>query len=218
MAGAMMNDETAAGVAPIEIRLNDAIVRGEASLLRAADLQSVLLGWSNGLLAIADSAVRIHGGTVMPRDAEVTIELDHVTSVAGAEWLRVVNGFDAPFLPRLAIRCADGLLISAARKPLLEYEGVDALYRLLSELPMDGRSGEVRRFRRRCLLARTFRHGRNANFVCTRRGWRIWGPSEKFARIWQAFAAYANSLRRLFFIAFRSTICGSTRPQSATRP
>jgi hypothetical protein len=127
MAAAMMNDDTAAaGPAPVEIRLDDAIVRGEACLLRSTDLQAASLVWSNGLLALADSAIVVRGGQVMPREASVAVDLDHVTAAVGGEWLRVVNGFDAPYLPDLTIRCADSILISTAGKPLLDYQGIDA--------------------------------------------------------------------------------------------
>jgi serine/threonine-protein kinase len=126
MTAGMMTDDMNAAQEPVEIRLDDVLVRGEASLLRSTDLQAASLVWSNGVLAVADSALVVRGGQMMPREAPVRLDLHHVTAAVGGEWIKVTNGFDAPFLPALAVRCADSILLSTSGRPLLDYEGIDA--------------------------------------------------------------------------------------------
>lgn len=133
---AMMNDDapTTPGADPADVRLDHCLVRGEANLMRVAEAQSVSLMWENGLLAVADSALVVRGGQTMPRGPGVRLELRHVTAAVGGEFLRVVNDFEAPFLPHLTVRAADSTLSSVAGRPLLDFQGVDARSEILSDL------------------------------------------------------------------------------------
>jgi hypothetical protein len=125
---AMMNDDMpmASVPDPVDLRLDHCLVRGEATLLRAAEAQSATLVWENGLLAVADSALVVRGGQTIPRGPGVRLDLRHVTVAVGGEFVRMVNDFEAPFLPHVAVRCADSIITSVGGKPLVDYQGVDA--------------------------------------------------------------------------------------------
>jgi serine/threonine-protein kinase len=126
---AMMNTDDALATTapePVDIRLDNCIVRGDATLLRAADVQSASFVWENGLLAIADAALVVRGSSTAPRGPGVRFELRHVTAAVGGEFVRVVNDFESPYLPKLTVRVADSIVTSLAERPLFEFQGVDA--------------------------------------------------------------------------------------------
>lgn len=123
---AMMNDETMPLPDPVEIRLENCIVRGEASLLRSVDSQGATLSWNNGLAALADSLLLVRGGSMAPRNAAVRVDLQHVTVAVGGEGIRITRGFDAPHLPQIAVRCGDGLVAALRGKPWFDYDGFES--------------------------------------------------------------------------------------------
>jgi hypothetical protein len=111
---------------PTEVRLLNAVVRGEASLFRSAELRPVALGAANVLAALSESLFVVRGGSMAPRDADLRLDLRHVTAVGGAEFLRVVGGFDAPYLPPVHIHPSDSILSTLGGAPLAAMEGIDA--------------------------------------------------------------------------------------------
>ena len=122
---AMMNDETMPAPDAVEIRLENCIVRGEATLLRSVDSQPASLFWNNGLAALADSLLVVRGGSMAPRNSSVRLDLQHVTVAVGGEGSRIARGFDAPQLPQISVRCGDGLVVALRGKPWFDFEGFE---------------------------------------------------------------------------------------------
>lgn len=126
---AMMNNDEATAPAmpdPVDVRLDNCIVRGDAVLMRAADAQSAAFVWENGLLNVTDSALVVRGSQAAGRGPGVRFELRHVTAAVGGELIRVVNDFESPHLPKVVVRCADSIVTSLSGQPLFEFQGVDA--------------------------------------------------------------------------------------------
>lgn len=123
---AMMNDDAMPLPNPVDIRLENCLVRGEASLLRSVDSQGASLSWNNGLAALADSLLVVRGGATAPRNAAVRVDLQHVTVAVGGEGIRITRGFDAPHLPQISVRCGDGLITALRGRPWFDYDGFES--------------------------------------------------------------------------------------------
>ena len=106
---------------PDVIELNHCIVRGEATVLRSADLQPVALTWNNGLLATSDSLLRLQGDTMPPRgDHGIQIELNHLTASA----LGGLCAFDdsrGTFLVSTEIRAANSIIQVPAGAAMIDW-------------------------------------------------------------------------------------------------
>jgi serine/threonine protein kinase len=123
-----MNTEGAAplpSVEAAEVWLEHSIVRGEASLLRASELQPVSLHWNDGLLAVSESALVATGGAMQPKDVDVRLAFNHVTAVCGGSLIDIRDDFDKPFLPAITVTCADSIVYSVSGAPLVDYDGID---------------------------------------------------------------------------------------------
>lgn len=123
-----MNTDGAApmpAVAAAEVWLEHSIIRGEASLLRASELQPVSLHWNDGLLAVSESALVASGGAMQPKDVDVRLAFNHVTAACGGSLIDIRDDFDKPFLPAITITCADSILYSVTGAPLVDYDGID---------------------------------------------------------------------------------------------
>jgi len=121
----MMNDDGPAAPDPVEIRLENCIVRGEAALLRSVDSQGATLYWNNGLAALADSLLAVRGGATVVRNAAVRVDLQHLTAVVGGEGIRLSRSFEMPHLPAVVLRCSDGLIASLRGRTWFDYDGFD---------------------------------------------------------------------------------------------
>ena len=117
---------------PAEIRLDHCIVRGETRLLHNARQQAVVLQWNNGVAVLAQSLLSVEGGQMPLRDVEVRVELRHLTALCGGAAVRISAGFDAPFLPNVAVNCTDSILATNTAAPLVTYDGIDAQAELLN--------------------------------------------------------------------------------------
>ena len=122
----------------VDVRLEHCIVRGEASLLRVAEMQPASLSWQNGLLAVGDSALVVAGGQSQMVDTQVRLDLSHVTAVVGRGLIRVSDGFEAPYLPAISVACADSIVFSTSAAPLLDYDGIDVRNDFLSTFQWTG--------------------------------------------------------------------------------
>jgi serine/threonine protein kinase len=111
---------------PTEIRLVNTVVRGEASLFRGSELRPVSITASNVLAALSETMFVVRGGAMAPRDADLRLELRHVTAVGGGEFLRIAGGFEAPFLPPVHIHGYDSILATLGGGALAAMDGVEA--------------------------------------------------------------------------------------------
>jgi len=111
---------------PTEVRILNTLVRGEAALFRGAELRPVTFNASNVLAAMSEAMFVVRGGAMPPRDADLRVDLRHVTAVGGGEFLKIAGGFEAPFLPPIQIHCFDSILATLGGAPLTAMDGVDA--------------------------------------------------------------------------------------------
>jgi len=111
---------------PTEVRLSNSVIRGEGSLFRSAELRPVTLNAANVLATMSETLFVVRGGSMPPRDADLRIELRHVTAVGGGEFLRIAGGFEAPYLPQIHIHSSDSILATVGGAPLAAMDGIDA--------------------------------------------------------------------------------------------
>ncbi len=181
-----MPGEAAPAAAPqaVDVSLEHCVVRGEASLLRVADMQPVALRWHNGLLAVSESALVVTGGQAQNSETEVQFDLSHVTAVTAGGLIRITDGFETPFVPNVSVTCADSILLSTSGAPLVDYDGIDVRNDFLNTFQWTGE--------------RTFYEGYQAeNFwrlasgddvtqMLTYDDWRAqWGPQREFQAAWR---------------------------------
>jgi hypothetical protein len=111
-------------IPPIEIRLQDCVVRGEASLLRDDDAQAVQLNWKNGLLATSEWLLSTGGATTVPptsggMSGKIHLDLEHLTLALGQGLCRMWNSYSAPGLLDVDIQCADSILLATSEHAAL---------------------------------------------------------------------------------------------------
>jgi serine/threonine-protein kinase len=113
----------------VEVRLDDCIARGEATFLRAGDLQPFRLSWDNGLLAISERLLSTEGAvsSAAGGGGQGRLELKHLTAVLGKGLCRLSNTADAPAQLDIEIACGDSILVAAADASLVEQLGVSSL-------------------------------------------------------------------------------------------
>ena len=168
----------------VDVSLEHCVVRGEASLLRVADMQPVALRWHNGLLAVSESALVVTGGQAQNAETEVQFDLGHVTAAVAGGLIRITDGFETPFVPNVSVTCADSVLLSTSGAPLVDYDGIDVRNDFLNTFQWTGE--------------RTFYEGYQAeNFwrlasgddvaqMLTYDDWRAqWGPQREFQAAWR---------------------------------
>lgn len=124
---------------PPVIRLESVAVRGQASLLRLPAAQPLHLMWHNGLFISNERLLEI-GGTSdsFNWDAELQIQLDHVTAVIEQGLARVQLDNNAPKLLDTNLELNDCILLTSADVPLLDYRGVSSIERAEKSLKFRG--------------------------------------------------------------------------------
>ncbi|HBO45046.1 MAG TPA: hypothetical protein DD670_14175 [Planctomycetaceae bacterium] len=124
--GATQNSELAASP---QIEIDDCVIRGRATILRAEELQPVQLTWNNGLLVTDQWFLWVQGGDreILAGDS-IVVRLKHLTGVVGQGLCRLDNSRLAPArqLP-VRVECSDSLLLVAFPQ--------GALIELLGEYP-----------------------------------------------------------------------------------
>lgn len=110
-------------LSPVQIGLNNCLVRGEADLLVDRDLKPASFSCINGLIAVSERLFAAGAGAAMPPEgARVRIELDHVTALARQGLCRIAASEAAPGMPEVELRLTDSLLLSdAADATLVEH-------------------------------------------------------------------------------------------------
>jgi hypothetical protein len=108
------------------LELKNCVVRGEAALVRANDVQPFQLQWENGLLATTERLLASEGGQFAPREyGTMQVDLRHVTAYVGGGLCRLATRDDEPYQLDADIRCLDSILIGSGTAPLIEHVGVD---------------------------------------------------------------------------------------------
>lgn len=122
---AMMADEVANDNNP-GVMLENCVCRGEATLLKVADLQAIDFTWNNGLLTTSENLVTVLGGQVMPRpDNRLRINLRHLTASLGQGLCRFEHTIQTPYVLAAQLDCRDSILRSTATVPLIDQQRVD---------------------------------------------------------------------------------------------
>lgn len=105
---------------PVQIWLNNCLVRGEADLLVDRDLKPASFWCGNGLIAISERLFAAGAGAAMPPEGtRVRIELDHVTALTRQGLCRIAASEAAPAMPEVEVRLSDSLVLSDAADPAL---------------------------------------------------------------------------------------------------
>jgi hypothetical protein len=111
-------------IPPLELRLQNCLVRGEASLLRDDDAQAVNVTWENGLLATSEWLLSTGGATTVPptsggMSGKIHLDLEHLTLDLGKGLCRMWNSYSAPGLLDVDIHCADSVVLTASDQAAL---------------------------------------------------------------------------------------------------
>jgi serine/threonine protein kinase len=123
----------------VDIELENCIARGEATLVRDNDLQPLKLQWDNGLLATSERMLVAAGGSTQPRQVgQAQIQLRHLTASVQAGLVQTTNIQDAPYQLLTNIQCADSVLITRGRAPLVEQRGWDDVEEYMSRCQWSG--------------------------------------------------------------------------------
>jgi hypothetical protein len=117
---------TAAGEEkPIDVRLEDCVVRGEATLLATTDQQPVRLFWKNGLLVTPQRLIELRGAGAARSALDMSllqVDLQHLTAYVG-QGLLLANGLSGGTSPPVWLACTDSIVIGDADAALIECVG-----------------------------------------------------------------------------------------------
>lgn len=108
---------------PVQLDLNNCLVRGEADLLVDRDLRPLNFSCVNGLVAVSERFFVAGEGASMPQEgARVRIVLDRVTALARQGLCRVAASDAAPSLPEVEMRLSGCEILSdLSDAPLIEH-------------------------------------------------------------------------------------------------
>ena len=131
----------------VTINLQNCIARGEATLLRDADLQSVRLTWTDGLLATSQRLLVTEGNSVQPpQEPRADIVLRHVTVVAGSGLVLMTNSQEEPHQMVVDLRASDCILATNNSAPVVEQRGSAGIDEFLSRFQWSGDNDYFRGF------------------------------------------------------------------------
>jgi serine/threonine protein kinase len=136
----MAMDPAASEDQAVRIELVDFIARGEATLVRASDLQPLALDWDNGLLATSERLLVAGGGALKPSELarHVEINLRHVTAAVHEGLISLSNSVDAPYQLQTQVAAADSIVQSTNHPPLVEQTGSDDVDEFMGRLVWNG--------------------------------------------------------------------------------
>jgi serine/threonine protein kinase len=98
---------------PVQMVLNNCLVRGEADLLVDRDFKPLNFSCINGLVAIGERLLLAGDGSSMPQEgARVRVELDHVTALVRQGLCRVAAGDATSALPEIEMRVSGSEIVS----------------------------------------------------------------------------------------------------------
>lgn len=138
-ADSMMKSSMGMTWEPVRIRLEDCVIRGEASLLAVNDMQPVNLLWRNGLLASSESLLQVNGSArqATPGD-EVKLELRHLTASVRGGLCRFDGLPEAPSMLKARVWCSDCIVIGGLDAVLVEQLGVEPVPSQQQRLAWEG--------------------------------------------------------------------------------
>ncbi len=123
----------------VTINLQNCVARGEATLLRDAELQSVRLTWDNGLLATSERLFVADGDSLLPRqEAHAELVLRSVTVMVGSGLALLTNSLEAPYQLVTDLRCYDCIIATTGSSPLVEQRGSAGIDEFLSQFRWSG--------------------------------------------------------------------------------
>ena len=136
----MAMDPAAGEDQAVRIELVDVVARGEASLARSSDLQSLTLDWDNGLLATSERLLTAIGGAIKPHELvrPVEINLRHVTAAVQRGFAALDNSIDAPYQLLTRVTATDCILLSTGHAPLVEQIGSDDIDEFMGRVEWNG--------------------------------------------------------------------------------
>jgi len=131
----------------VSINLRNCVARGEATLLRDAELQSVRLSWENGLLATSERLLLAEGDSNQPRqEPRAEIVLENVTAVVGAGLVLSTNSQEAPYQLLTDLHVNDCVIATGNSAPLVEQRGSASIEEFESRLHWHGNSVQFHGF------------------------------------------------------------------------
>lgn len=135
----MMMSRTNAPRIPVEIKLENCLVRGEALFLRARQGQAIELTWRNGILATTERLLSAEGHTTQPASGStIQLTLAHLTVAARNGLARLTGTFDAPWLPPLSVRAKECIFVIDPGSVLIEQTGTEVSTSLQKLLDWEG--------------------------------------------------------------------------------
>jgi serine/threonine-protein kinase len=124
LASATINQRAMQQMPPLaasEVYLSECIVRGEADLIAADEVEPFDLVWSEGLLVTSERLADI-GGASLERSGSIRVELDHVTAITEEGLCRLVSGDLTPHQLHLTVEADHCLFSTGPSAPLVEHE------------------------------------------------------------------------------------------------
>ena len=108
---------------PVEFRLLNCALRGEATALSLHDSQPARLVWQNGMLATTERLLHVQGSSATPLPgAAARVELNHLTLLVKGGLIRIAAATDARNLLETSVKLENSI-VSVADAPLIEQRG-----------------------------------------------------------------------------------------------
>jgi serine/threonine-protein kinase len=127
-----------APVHPVELELIDCVARGEAALVRTADMQPLSLQWKNGFLSTTGPLLQGTGAaSAAPAGQRNQISLSHVTAIVRGGLVRLTATNDAPYQLATEAKCDNSILVTRDA-PLIEQMGPQRVSVLESQFTWSG--------------------------------------------------------------------------------
>jgi len=140
-AAASPNEKTAVPI-PYYLSLSDAVVRGQATVVRAEQATPFRLFVQNGLIVTRTRLVDVEGSRSKPslKDGRVDVQLRHVTAVLGEGIIRMASDDQTPHQLDLHTDFGDSILyVTSSAAVLFERMGLSDVESVESRLDLRGR-------------------------------------------------------------------------------
>ena len=158
------------------IRLENCLVRGEATLIRTDETIPYLLRWKNGLLVTSERLFWSVGASQRSDGQwKMRIELERVTALMARGMGRVEIGADGAVLPEVELACSRCILTPGdaenAGVPLLQYLGIRQIADATQRLRFEGAGNRYGGFQSRWLIDLAGVESRDFPLVPTGENW-----------------------------------------------
>jgi hypothetical protein len=112
-----------------EVYLSECVVRGEADLIAAAEVEPFEFNWSQGLLVTSHRLADV-GGASLERAGSIHLRLEHVTAIAQEGLCRLVSSDRTPHQLYLQVEADHCLFATDPAAPLVKHEMQNEIGRL----------------------------------------------------------------------------------------